>query len=254
MLVEWADREPRRTAWISLDRLDDDPNALLFLIASAYERAVPEQAGLAAEISGLGVSALGRGAPRLAATLSRAPVPFVLLLDDLHELRSPGCHDVLGVVLSGIPPGSQVVTASRTAQPHLPRLRAVGDAVELRAPDLALDSGAAEQIFAAAQVAITPEQAINVTQRTEGWPVGLHLAAMIARDAPHGAWSVSGDDRYVADYLHQEALSKLDPDDAAVPPAQRRARPAARTALRRDHGGARVPTSGYGPSRSRTHS
>ena len=211
LLVEWADSEPRRVAWISLDRLDDDPSALLYLIASAYERAVPEQAGLAAEISGLGISALGRGAPRLAATLSRAPVPFVLLLDDLHELRSHGCHDVLGVVLSGIPPGSQVVTASRTAQPHLPRLRAVGDAVELRAPDLALDRSAAERIFATAQVAITPEQASDVTQRTEGWPVGLHLAAMIARDAPHGAWRISGDDRYVADYLHQEALSKLDP-------------------------------------------
>ncbi len=211
LLFEWADSEPRRVAWISLDRFDDDPSALLYLIASAYERALPEQAGLAGEISGLGISALGRGAPRVAATFSRAPVPFVLLLDDLHELRSHGCHDVLGLVLSGIPPGSQVVTASRTAQPHVPRLRAVGDAVELRAPDLALDRSAAELIFATAQVAITPEQASDVTQRTEGWPAGLNLAAMIARDAPHGAWRISGDDRYVADYLHQEALSKLDP-------------------------------------------
>jgi LuxR family maltose regulon positive regulatory protein len=210
MLVEWAARDRRSTAWISLDRLDDDPSALLFLIAAAFERAVPERVGLAAEISGLGVSALGRGAPRLAATLNRSPVPFVLLLDDLHELRSTGCHDVLGVVISGTPPGSQVVTASRTAQPHLPRMRAVGDAVELRAPDLALDKDAAEQIFAAAHVPITPEQAIDVTDTTEGWPVGLHLAALIAGDNPHQAWKVSGDDRYVADYLHQEAMAKLD--------------------------------------------
>ncbi len=42
--------------------------------------------------------------------------------------------------------------------------------------------------------------------------MGIHLAAMIARDAPHGGWSVSGEDRYVADYLHHEALSKLDPE------------------------------------------
>ena len=68
---------------------------------------------------------------------------------------------------------------------------------------------------------ITPEQAFEVTERTEGWPVGLHLAAMIARDAPHGSWDVSGDDRYVADYLHQEALSKSDPrcsGSSAAPP------------------------------------
>ena len=212
LLIEWARRERRRVAWISLDRLDDDPSALLFLLASAYERAVPERAGLAATISGLGVSALGRGAPRLAVAFSQAPVPFVLMLDDLDELRSPRCHDVLGVVLPGILPGSQVVTASRADQPHLPLLRAVGDAVELRAPDLALDADAAERIFAAAHVSITPEQASEVTERTEGWPVGLHLAAMIARDARHEPWGVSGEDRYVADYLHQEALTNVEPD------------------------------------------
>lgn len=211
LLVEWVARERRAVAWISLDRLDDDPSALLFLIAAAYERAVPERAGLATEIGGLGMSALGRGAPRLAATLGRSPVPFVLLLDDLHELRSPACHDVLGVVLAGVPAGSQVVTASRTAQPHLPRMRAVGDAVEIRASDLALGRDATEQIFADAHVAITPEQATTVTETTEGWPVGLHLAALIARDAPHAAWRVSGDDRYVADYLHHEAMGKLEP-------------------------------------------
>jgi len=211
LLVEWARSESRPVAWLSLDRLDDDPSALLFLLASAFERAVPDQAGLASAISGLGVSALGRGAPRVASMFSQAPVPFALLIDDLHELRSPACQDVLTVVLAGVPPGSQVVTASRDEQPHLARLRASGGAVELRAEDLALDVRAAEQIFASARVAITPEQAIEVTGRTEGWPVGLHLAAMIARDARAQPWGVSGDDRYVADYLHQEAFSKVDP-------------------------------------------
>ena len=211
LLVEWARSERRPVAWVSLDHVDDDPSALLFLLAAAFERAMPEHDGLASAMSGLGVSALGRGAPRVASMFSHAPVPFALLLDDLHELRSPACQDVLTVVLSGVPPGSQVVTASRDEQPHLARLRASGDAVELRAADLALDVGAAEQIFATARVAITPEQAIEVTGRTEGWPVGLHLAAMIARDARAEPWGVSGDDRYVADYLHQEALSKVDP-------------------------------------------
>ena len=95
------------------------------------------------------------------------------MLDDLHELRSPACHDVLGVVLSGIPQGSQLVTASRAEQPHLPRLRASGDALELLAADLALDAGGAEQIFSTANVPLTRDQATAVTQRTEGWPAGL---------------------------------------------------------------------------------
>ena len=132
---------------------------------------------------GLGVSALGRAAPRLASAFRTSPVPFVLMLDDLHELRSPACHDVLSVVISGIPEGSQLVAASRSEQPHLPRLRASGDAVEIVAGDLALDAAGAEQIFAEAHVDITHEQAAAVTARTEGWPVGLYLAAVIARTA-----------------------------------------------------------------------
>ena len=132
LLVQWARAEDRRVAWVSLDRLDDDPALLLALVASAYARISSGGADLIADMGGLGVSVLGRAAPRLAAALRTSPVPFVLMLDDLHELRSPDCHDVLSVVISGIPRGCQLVAASRVEQPHLPRLRASGDALELR--------------------------------------------------------------------------------------------------------------------------
>ncbi len=105
------------------------------------------------------------------------------MLDDLHELQSPDCHDVLSVAISGIPRGSQLVAASRSEQPHLPRLRATGDALELLASDLALDTAGAAHIFSHAQVHLSPEQAAAVTARTEGWPVGLYLAALIASDS-----------------------------------------------------------------------
>jgi LuxR family maltose regulon positive regulatory protein len=209
LLVEWALAEDRRLAWVSLDRFDDDPAALLTLLASAYARTSSVGAGLVADVSGVGVSVLGRAAPRLASALRTSPEPFVLMLDDLHELRSPDCHDALGVVISGIPRGSQLVAASRSEQPHLPRLRAAGDALEFLASDLALDASGAEQIFSQAHVNLTPEMAAAVTERTEGWPVGLYLAAVIASDSNGEALTISGDDRYVADYLYREALTQL---------------------------------------------
>ena len=132
------------------------PRSLLALLAAAYARIAPGNADLIADMRGLGLSVLGRAAPRLAAAFRTSPVPFVLMLDDLHELRSPACHDVLGVVISGIPRGSQLVAASRFEQPHLPRLRVSGDALELQTDDLALDAAGAEQIFAAAQVSAHP--------------------------------------------------------------------------------------------------
>ena len=160
-----------------------------------------------------GVSTLGRAAPRLAAAFRASPNPFVLMLDDLHELRSPDCHDVLSVAISGIPRGSQLVAASRSEQPHLPRLRAAGDALEFLASDLALDAAGAEHIFSHAQVQLSPEQAASVTARTEGWPVGLYLAALIATDSGGEGLTISGDDRYVADYLYRESMMRLQEED-----------------------------------------
>ena len=212
LLAQWARAEDRQVVWVSLDRFDDDPAALLTLLASAYVRVSPGNADLVADMGGLGVSVLGRAAPRLASALRTSPAPFVFMLDDLHELRSPDCHDVLSVVISGIPPGSQLVAASRFEQPHLPRLRASGDTLELRANDLVLDAAGTEQIFAQAHLRLSRETAAAVTERTEGWPVGIYLAAVIANDTDGAALTVSGDDRYVADYLYRESLSHLSED------------------------------------------
>jgi LuxR family transcriptional regulator, maltose regulon positive regulatory protein len=205
-LAEWARAEDRRVAWASLDRFDDDPATLLVSLASACCRAGLGSTDLVTDMGGIGVSVLGRAAPRLASALRASPHPFVLMLDDLHELRSPACDDVLSVVIAAIPPGSALVTAGRSEQPHLPRLRASDEALEFGAVDLALDPVGARQIFANAEVSITREQAATVTEQTEGWPAGLHLAALIAKQSGGQAETVSGDDRYVADYLYRETL------------------------------------------------
>jgi LuxR family maltose regulon positive regulatory protein len=213
LLAQWARTDERRVAWVSLDRLDDDPAALLTLLATAYARISSDNADLVTDMGGgLGVSALGRAAPRLASAFRTSPSPFVLMLDDLHELRSPDCHDVLGVVLAGIPRGSQVVAASRSEQPYVPQLRVTGDAWEIGASDLAFDAAGAEQVFSDALVDLTREQAVVVIDRTEGWPAGIYLAALIARHNDGAASAVSGDDRYVADYLYRESLMQL-PED-----------------------------------------
>jgi LuxR family maltose regulon positive regulatory protein len=211
-LAEWAAAEPRRVVWVSLDRFDNDPAMLLVSLASAYCRAGLGSADLVADIESPGVPALSRAAAQLAAEFGASPVPFVLMLDDLHELQSPTCHDVLGVVIPAIPQGSQLATASRSEQPHLPRLRAAGEALELGAGDLALDAAGAQQIFANAQVRLTPELAAAMTERTEGWPAGLYLAAVIAKERRGQTPAVTGDDRYVSDYLYREALSQQ-PED-----------------------------------------
>lgn len=208
LLAEWAAVETRTVEWLSLARSDDDPATLMTLLASAHARVTPGSGDLVAAVSGSGISILSRAAPRLASAFASSPAPFVLMIDDLHELQTPACHDALEVVFSGIPQGSQVVAASRFEQHHLPRLRASGDGLGIGPKDLALDATGAERIFADAGLHISRELASSLIERTEGWAAGLYLASLVARDTGHAS-AISGDDRYVADYLYRESLRKL---------------------------------------------
>jgi LuxR family maltose regulon positive regulatory protein len=207
-LGEWARTEDRRVGWLSLDRFDDDPVVFLGLLASAYMTIDPDRGGLVEDVRSIGSLALSRAAPRLTAAFAASEAPFVLMLDDLHQLRSAACHDVLDVLIDGLPEGSQLVTASRCDQPHLARLRASGQLVQVGAADLALDIAGTLQVFDSHDVSLSPELASVLTRRTEGWPAGLHLAAMIAKDSPNYLGTVTGDDRYVADYLYRECLAR----------------------------------------------
>ena len=207
LLTQWAGEETRPVAWVSIDRFDDDPIGLLILLAAAYGRIAPEAASVADSIRGYSGSPLGRAAPIVAAALRKSTTPFVLMLDDLHELRNPECHDVLSVVIAGVPAGSQFAAASRSEQPHLAQARAFGESMEITPADLAFDAAGARKVFAGADVPLSGDEAELVIERTEGWPVGVFLAAAITRDG--GAMTVAGDDRYVADYLYREALMNL---------------------------------------------
>ena len=182
LLTEWLRLEDRPVAWVSLDRFDDDPARLLTVLTSACVRHGLVDPAVEDEMGGTRASVLARSAPRLASALRSSPLPFVLMLDDLHEIRSSACHDALGVVIAGVPPGSQLVAASRDEQPHIPRLRALGDTFEIGPRHLALDAAGTRTVFAASDVDLSPEAAIAVTARTEGWPVGVYLASLIARD------------------------------------------------------------------------
>ncbi len=129
LLAEWARAEDSSVAWVSLDGYDDDPAALLALLASAYGSIAPGSADRSDRRHGRAGDVCARSCratPRCRA--SQEPTPVRAHARSLsHELRSPDCHDVLGVVLGGIGPRSQLVAASRSEQPHVPRLRASGD-------------------------------------------------------------------------------------------------------------------------------
>lgn len=211
LLAEWAASEDRAIGWVSLDRFDDDPAALLAVLAAAGADFSTTVADVADDMRGVGASLLGRAAPLLGEALARAETPFVLFIDDAHVAASDQCHDVLEVVLSRVPAGSQVVLASRHELPYFARLRAQGTTWEIGAHDLRIDVAGARVIFDDVGYAASDSDLEHVVARCEGWPAGMFLSALAA-NAGADLEGITGDERFVADYLYRECLLAL-PDD-----------------------------------------
>lgn len=215
LLGQWAELEQRRTVSLSLSPFDNDPSALLSAIATAFTMAMPDFDGFLAvsEQPAVGTAVLGQMAPKLAAAISNVDDPFVLMIDDVHEASSDRCQDVLEVALARIPPGSLVVLAGRHTQPFLARLRPTGEVLEIGSADLQLDAAGARQVFANLGAGDLADPDLErLLDRTEGWPTGIALAAIVAREGgdPVG---VFGDDQTIAEYLYRACFARLERDD-----------------------------------------
>ena len=213
LLAKWADADPRPFAWVALDGRDGDAVVFLRYIAAAIHRVEPVPPEVFDALSGPGGSTWSNRVPRVGRALAALERPLVLVLDDLHAVANPACLDVLAALFQYVPAGSQIAVASREAPPlPLARWRAHGLVGEIGAAELRLDEREAELLLEAAGVEVDPSELSELTERTEGWPAGLYLAALsLQAGAPGsaGAAGFNGDDRFVSEYFRLELLSRL---------------------------------------------
>lgn len=211
LLAQWATRDKRPFAWISLDDRDNDPVALLTYIAAALDCIHPVEPAVFRGAASHD-SIYARGLPRLGAFLASMPKPIVLVLDDVHELRDRECVDALEPLAKSLSCGSQLVLSGRDESLlPLARLRAAGKLLEVGPPELALSDSEAWTLLSAAGAKVSAAEAGELNSRAEGWAAGLYLAALFLRESgdPDAIASFHGNDRFVADYLRAEHLSRL---------------------------------------------
>ncbi len=221
LLRQWAGRERRRVAWVSLDEGDNDPTVFLTYIATALDRIERIDPDVFQLLASPGTSTWSSVIPRLGAALPSMTEPIVLVLDDVHELHNPECADAIASLAADLPPRSQLALASRTEPPvPLARLRARGHLFEVGAGELALGEREAAELLQRAGVELPASQVAELVRTTEGWPTGIYLAARsflaegAAADADAGSGiEFAGDDRFVADYLRSELLARLAPTE-----------------------------------------
>ncbi|MBB3084173.1 LuxR C-terminal-related transcriptional regulator [Geodermatophilus sabuli] len=219
VLALWA-REPEqrpRTAWVSLDASDDEPVRFWTYVLTAL-RGVDPQVGkrALAALSAPAVEPVAVALPLLINDLAATSGRYVLVLDDVHVLHDRRVWEALEFLVTYLPESLRVVMAAR-ADPALPlaRLRARGQLTELRAADLRFTLEESTALVAAVGgVRLPPSSSTQLWERTEGWAVGLQLAALSVRgsDQPEAAVSrLRGDDRHILDYLATEVLDALEP-------------------------------------------
>ncbi len=213
VVVDWLAGLPGPRAWVSIDRLDNDPTRFLAHLAAAYGSLNGAAAARAASI----IRSLGQSPAELPASLLAALEELgcepVIVLDDVHELDAPAVLSVLERLITQVQAGPRLVLLSRMDPPlPLGRLRVTGDLLELRERDLRFTrEEAAELLSCLLPSALEPALLDELERRTEGWVAGLRMAAIALQDAEDpGAVvaSFAGTHRFVVEYLLEEAVER----------------------------------------------
>jgi LuxR family transcriptional regulator, maltose regulon positive regulatory protein len=217
LATAWAKRDPRPFVWLSIDRQDNDPAVLLTYLAVGLDRVEPIDPTVLGTLASRGASIIQTVLPLLGAALSSKALPVVVVLDDVHLLSDQEGLDALAVLVDHLPPGSQLALISRD-EPPLPvaRWRAEGRLAELGPGDLAMNPLEAGMLLAAARVELPDPEVAELTRRTEGWPAALYLAALSLKTqhSRNGAGvRLSGQDRFLVDYLQSALMSRLSPTE-----------------------------------------
>ena len=213
LLSQWAGRNGRAFAWVSVDEADNDAKVLLSYVATALDRVQPVGERVFEALASPASSVPGSVVPRLGSALWSMTTPVVLVLDDVHLLRNSECRAALSVLADHVPAGSRLVLAGRDEPPvRVARLRTEGRLAEIGPADLSLTAEEAASLLRAAQVVLGDDDVAELHRRTEGWPAGLYLAALYLREggSPRGAAaSFGGDDRFVSEYVEAEFLARI---------------------------------------------
>lgn len=214
LVSHWLALNHKPAAWISLDEAENDLTRFLLYVATALHQTSREISQAALALLSNGDSASPKAVlVSLINDISAAPDDLFLVLDDYHRIQAAEVHDAVTFLLDNLPPQLHIVLISRT-QPPLPlsRLRSRHELIEVGTADLRFTWHETEAFLNhTMRLGLSSAQITKLESRTEGWITGLQLVALSisdAGDADRIIRELSGDDRYIADYLVAEVISR----------------------------------------------
>jgi LuxR family maltose regulon positive regulatory protein len=217
LVTEWIQDLEQPVAWLSLDHGDNDVTRLLTYIILALQGIKGDFGSSALEM--LQSSKQPPMETILIGLINEAIEQldnFMLVLDDYHVITEKLAHDVISYYIEHIPPMSQVVISTRSDPPWpIARLRAKGEMFEIRERDLRFTYQEANEFLKGVMgLELTVEDVEALEARTEGWVVGLQMAALSMRgldDLTGFIQTFTGSNRFILDFLMEEVLERQPP-------------------------------------------
>ena len=196
-----------RTAWLTLDRSDNDVSRFL--------------GGLTAALSGLAEEGFPKDVQdnrllELIAGLEAFERPFALFIDEFEVIREPGVLGMLRELIAILPVSGKVFIATRSAPDlSLGRLRARGQLLEIDSQFLRFSEAESSQFLSTGRGATLADgERLLLHQKTEGWVAGLWLAAVaLSRHASPSDFIArfTGSNSAVTEYLAEDVLDLQPP-------------------------------------------
>ncbi|HEX5828276.1 MAG TPA: AAA family ATPase [Candidatus Limnocylindrales bacterium] len=216
-LSQWAADEPRPVAWVTYLPGHADP----MLLVHDTARAIADVLG-AGPVADVLPRLLGndplRNLARLTRALAQEPRPALVILDDVHVVRThSSAVDLITALIDHAPAGWSFALAGRqaVAAPLARWSLRPEPIVRIEMPDLMLDADECGQLLQSLGLAASEDLVSHVLARTEGWPVGVYLAGLSLR-SERGLGEdllVAGDDGLIRSYLETEILAGIDGHD-----------------------------------------
>jgi LuxR family maltose regulon positive regulatory protein len=217
LISQWLLASEKRAAWLSLDSEDSDPGRFV-----GYVLAALHSAGMVDDLeSPPNLDASTPFDPRTMASMIlehcfESNTSPLLILDDYHVIEDESVHALIEGFVEGLGQAGRLVLISRTDPPlPLARWRGRGQMAEIRDADLRFRRDEAEEFLREVMnLELTSSQLSLLTERTEGWIVGLQLAGITLRSQPRPEvpedfiQNFGGTNRYILDYLLEEVLER----------------------------------------------
>jgi ATP/maltotriose-dependent transcriptional regulator MalT len=213
LLSDWIEQSKIPTAWISLDKRDNDPAEFMDYIIAGIRNIKSDFGESSQKLLNAPVKPNSESITGLLINDAiQIEEDFILVLDDFHQINSKEIFEIVVYLLEHIPAHMHLVISTRSDPPlQIARLRSQNQLSEIRLSDLSFSVNDISIFFnKKLKLGLSIDDIYSLELKTEGWIAGLQLAALSLRgrkDVTEFITAFAGDNRFIMDYLIEEVLN-----------------------------------------------